>query len=64
MHNLSRYAGVQSGGLLFVVHGVNFDAIQSPQFFIESNQKQILMEVSDPTDEFFRLIGFSYSRAR
>ncbi len=45
MYNLSRYSGIQSGGLPFTVQGINFDSIQAPQFFIESNQKQIFMEV-------------------
>ncbi|UJR28522.1 hypothetical protein I4U23_009760 [Adineta vaga] len=44
VNNLSRYSGIQSGGLPFLVHGINFDSIQIPQFFVESNQKQIFLE--------------------
>lgn len=45
MYNLSRYAGIQSGGLSFVVHGANFDSIQVPQFFLESYQNRLTIEV-------------------
>ncbi|CAF1616037.1 unnamed protein product, partial [Adineta ricciae] len=44
VHNLSRYSGIQSGGLPFLVQGSNFDSIQTPQFFVESNQKHIFIE--------------------
>ncbi|CAF1302859.1 unnamed protein product [Adineta steineri] len=44
VYNLSRYTGIQSGGLPFIVHGTNFDSIQSPQFFLEFKQKQIYIE--------------------
>ncbi|CAF1076683.1 unnamed protein product [Rotaria sp. Silwood1] len=44
VHNLSRYLGIQSGGLPFLVYGTNFNSIQTPQFFIEYNNSQVLVE--------------------
>ncbi|CAF1159331.1 unnamed protein product [Rotaria sordida] len=44
VHNLSRYSGIQSGGLPFFVYGTNFNSIQAPQFFIEYNNSQIFIE--------------------
>ncbi|CAM4743164.1 unnamed protein product [Rotaria magnacalcarata] len=44
VYNLSRYAGIQSGGLPFLVHGSNFNSIQTPQFFVDYNNRQSFIE--------------------
>ncbi len=53
VHNLSRYSGIQSGGLSFLVQGTNFDSIQNPQFFIEYQNNRLYIEVSSFSNILF-----------